>query len=165
MDAWLEDSVASDRTGVQTYGSWLEEQQKLTWMVLLVFGAVESVLAIVAALALAILSYLFFNQRREEFGTLHALGHSRRWLVWRTVGETATIVALAWLIGAAVCAAGLSYMWTSVYAPGGLDLDLLNPAPWLYTLPMPLAVVVVSAGLVIWMLSTLDPVSIIERRS
>jgi hypothetical protein len=44
-------------------------------------------------------------------------------------------------------------------------VDFLNPAPWLFTLPMPLAVVAVSTGLVAWTLSRLDPVSIIERRA
>jgi hypothetical protein len=81
------------------------------------------------------------------------------------MGEAVTVIALAWLLGAVVCLAGLVYMRTILYGPYGLDLDLLNPAPWLFTLPMPLAVTAVSAGLVVWMLSRLDPVTIIERRS
>ena len=165
LDAWLEGYVASEQTSVQTYGIWLESQREMTRMVLLVFGAIEGVVAAVAAIALAILSYFFFNQRRREFGTLHALGRSRRWLVLRTMGEAATVIALAWLIGAVVCLAGLVYMRTILYSPYGLDLNLLNPAPWLFTLPMPLAVTAVSVGLVVWMLYRLDPVTIIERRS
>jgi ABC-type antimicrobial peptide transport system permease subunit len=131
---------------------------------LLLFAIVEGVIALVAAFALAVLSYTFFAQRREEFGILHAMGHSRHWLVVRTVGEAVSVVAVAWLLGAAACVAGLAYMQTNVYAPKGLTLDLFSPAPWLFTLPMPLAVVAVSGGLVAWMLARLDPVSIIERR-
>jgi hypothetical protein len=41
----------------------------------------------------------------------------------------------------------------------------LSPAPWLFTLPLPLAVVAVSGGLVSRMLRKLDPVAVIERRS
>jgi ABC-type antimicrobial peptide transport system permease subunit len=111
-----------------------------------------------------VLSYVFYGQRQEEFGTLHALGHSRTWLVRRTVREAVTVAAVAWLLGAAVCLAGLVYLQTSLYAPKGLSLDLFSPAPWLFTLPMPLAVVAVSAGLVAQILSRLDPVSVIERR-
>jgi hypothetical protein len=92
------------------------------------------------------------------------LGHRRPWLVLRTVGETASVVAASWLIGAAVCMAGLIYVQAVVYVPMGLSLDLLNPAPWLFTLPMPLAVVAVGTGLVARMLSRLDLVAIIERR-
>ena len=67
-------------------------------------------------------------------------------------------------MSAAVCVAGLLYMQAGLYAPKGLTLDIFNPAPWLFALPMPVTVVIVSAGLVAWMLSRLDPVSIIERR-
>jgi hypothetical protein len=52
-----------------------------------------------------------------------------------------------------------------VYAPKGLGLNLFNPIPWLFTLPIPLAVVVASTGTVARMLSRLDPVSIVEGRS
>jgi hypothetical protein len=73
-------------------------------------------------------------------------------------------VTVAWLMGALICGIGLLYMRVNVYAPKGLALNLLNPGPWLFTLPIPLAVVSTSVGLVTWMLSRLDPVSIIERR-
>jgi len=164
LDGWLEENIASEQTRVRTYDTLMSGLRQDTWILLLAFAVVESVIAIVAAIALAILSYTFFAQRREEFGILHAMGHSRRWLVLRTVGEAVSVVAVAWLVGAAVCAAGLVYMQTNVYAPKGLTLDFFNPAPWLFTLPLPLAVVAVSGGLVAWMLARLDPVSIIERR-
>ena len=50
---------------------------------LAMLGALESVIAVIAALALAMLSYTFFSQRQEEFGVLHAMGYSRWWLVLR----------------------------------------------------------------------------------
>jgi ABC-type antimicrobial peptide transport system permease subunit len=164
MDAWLREDVASERVAVETYDAWQEGYREMIGMMLGIFGGVESVVAIVAVIALAVLSYIFFSQRKEEFGTLRAMGHSRQWLLWRTVGETVTLVSLAWLIGALVCMAGLIYMQTAMYAPRGLALDLFSPLPWLFTLPMPLAVVAVSGGLVTRMLARLDPVTIIERR-
>jgi hypothetical protein len=164
LDAWLEQNAASSQTAVLTYEASLRRHQQGTWRMFLQFAVVESVIAVVAAIALSVLSYIYFSQRREEFGTLHAIGHSLQWLVRRTVGETVTVVAVAWLIGAAVCLAGLVYMQADMYATKGLTLNLFNPVPWLFTMPMPLAVVAISAGLVAWMLSRLDPVSIIERR-
>jgi len=164
LDAWLEESIASEQTSVQTYGTRLSEHREVTLVMLLLCAVVESVIALVAAVALGVLSYIFFAQRQDEFGILHAMGHRRLWLVLRTVKETVGTVTVAWLIGAAVCIAGLICLQIGVYFPIGLTLDLLNPAPWLFTLPMPLAVVLVSAGLVAWMLSRLDPVSVIERR-
>ena len=67
-------------------------------------------------------------------------------------------------VGAGFCIVGLICAQASIYGPKGLSLDLGNPAPWLFTLPIPLAVVLASVGTIGWMLSRLDPVSIIERR-
>jgi hypothetical protein len=164
LDAWLEGSVASTQTLVQTYDALSREADQVTRSVFLLLAAVESVVAVVAAIALAALNYIYFAQRRDEFGILHAVGHSRPWLVFRTTKETISVVAAAWLVGAALCMAGLVYTQTNVYVPAGLRLDLFDMSPWLFTLPIPLAVVVASAGTIAWMLSRLDSVSIVERR-
>jgi ABC-type antimicrobial peptide transport system permease subunit len=164
LDTWLEGNVASTQTLVRTYAAQLRELEQVTRSVFLLLAAVESVVAVVAAIALAALNYIYFAQRRDEFGILHAVGHSRPWLVFRTTKETVSVVAAAWLVGAAMCIAGLVYAQASVYVPAGLRLDLFDMSPWLFTLPIPLAVVAASAGTIGRMLSRLDPVSIVESR-
>jgi hypothetical protein len=52
-----------------------------------------------------------------------------------------------------------------VFVPRGLQIDLLNPLPWLFTLPIPVAVFLASGATVARMLGRLDPVSIVERRT
>ncbi|MDY7079829.1 MAG: FtsX-like permease family protein, partial [Chloroflexota bacterium] len=131
---------------------------------MVLFAAVESIIAIVAAVALAVLNYIFFAQRREEFGILHAIGRSRPWLVLRTVKETGSTVGLAWLVGAAACVLALSAFQALVYTPRGLNLDFGSFAPWLFTVPIPLAVVIAGAGTIARTLRRLDPVAVIERR-
>ena len=122
------------------------------------------IIAIIATTALIVLNHIFFAQRQEEFGILHAVGRSRPWLILRAAREGGSVVAAGWLIGAALCVVGLICAQANVYGPRGLSLDFFNPAPWLFTLPIPLAVVAASAGTVAWMLSKLDSVSVIERR-
>ena len=95
---------------------------------------------------------------------MHAVGRSRPWLLLRTTRETISVVAIAWLIGAVVCVVSLMYAQTNVYAPMGLSMNLFSLSPWLFTLPIPLAVVAASVGTIGRMLSRLDPVSLIERR-
>ena len=121
-------------------------------------------IAAVAATALAILNHIFYSERKEEFGLLNAIGRSRSWLVMRTVKETGSVVGIAWPIGAAVCLVGILIAQSTIYAPLGLNLNLFNPAPWLFTLPIPLAVITVGVGTISRTLSRLDPVSVIERR-
>jgi ABC-type antimicrobial peptide transport system permease subunit len=165
LDAWLEGNVASPRTLVQTYGALLGELDQVTRSVLLMFTAIESVVAVVAVIALAALNYIYFAQRRDEFGVLHAVGHSRPWLIWRTMRETVSVVTAAWLVGAVLCIAGLIYAQANIFVPAGLRLDLFDRSPWLFTLPIPLAVVLASVGTIAWMLSRLDPVTVVERRA
>jgi hypothetical protein len=74
------------------------------------------------------------------------------------------VVVVAWLLGAVICLAGLVFMQVALFAPKGMSLDFASPAPWVSTIPLPLAIIAVGAMLVVWMLSRLDPVSIIERR-
>ena len=165
MDAWLREEVNPELVEAYTF-DWMRTNYRLLVLILLaVFGVVEVVIAIVAAVALAVLSYVFFAQRREEFGVLHAIGHSRPWLVLRTVRETASTVGVAWLLSALVCGIGLVGVQFGLYAPRGLSLNFFNPVPWLFTLPIPVAVIAASGGLVARMLRRLDPVSVIERRA
>jgi len=165
LEAWLEGHVASAQTEVDTYDSVRRGVQQTTLALIAVFTAVESIIAIIAAIALAALNHIFFAQRQDEFGILYAIGRSRPWLVFRTVKETGSAVGLAWLLGAVICMVALLAVQNAVYAPRGLSLDLANLMPWLFTLPIPLAVIAVSSGTISRMLAKLDPVAIVERRS
>ena len=164
LDSWLEKSVDSTQTRIITHAIIEREYREMTTSTVLTFAALECMIAAVAAIALATLNHIFFSQRREEFGILNAIGCSRRWLVLRTIKETGSVVGIAWVVGAVLCGIGLLGMQSLVYGPRGLTLDFFSPTPWLLTLPIPLAVVVASAGTIAWTLSRLDPVSIIERR-
>jgi ABC-type antimicrobial peptide transport system permease subunit len=176
LDSWLEGtdddddgggarpSVDSTRTRVITYSIEEREYREMTTSVVITFALLECMIAAVAAAALATLNHIFFIQRKEEFGVLNAVGRSRWWLVLRTLKETGGLIGVAWAVGAALCGIGLLSMQRIVYAPRGLNLDFFDPAPWLLTTPVPLAVVLASAGTIGWMLRKLDPVAVIERR-
>jgi len=164
LDDWLEKNMVTARTEVLTFAAKFRQLQQSEQGSLVLFAAFESIIAIVAAIALAVLNYIFFSQRQDEFGILHAVGHSHGWLVLRAVKETASVIAVAWLIGAAVCLALMVFAQANVYAPAGVRMDLFNLGPWLFTLPIPLTVLAASTGTIARMLSKLDPVSIIERR-
>jgi ABC-type lipoprotein release transport system permease subunit len=164
LDAWLLDNVDSTATVVLTYDKEWRRFQQTRVGGLQVLGMVLSLVAAIAAAALAVLNYIFFSQRRDEFGVLHAVGRSRRWLTWRAGRETLVTTTAAWLIGAALCVGVVLYLQLAVYVPRGLSMDLTSIAPWLFTLPIPLAVAAASVSTIGWMLRQLDPVSVIEGR-
>jgi ABC-type antimicrobial peptide transport system permease subunit len=124
----------------------------------------EAILAIVAATGLAVLSHVFTSQRSTEFGVLNALGYPRRLLVWRVLKETAFTTCIAWGLSVIVVMAGIILTRSLIFAPLGLKFDLFNITPWLYTLPIPVAVLSISVITIARTLSRLDPVTIIEQR-
>jgi ABC-type lipoprotein release transport system permease subunit len=164
VEAWLEENIVSSRVAVQTFGTSYSALKDFSRFTMGFLALTESILALVAAGALAILNYLFVTQRRDEFGVLYAVGHSRAGLIGRTLRESAGIAGGAWGVGAACCLALVLGAQIGVFAPRGMSLDLFNPLPWLFTLPIPLAVVMASASTISWALSRLDPVAVIERR-
>jgi len=164
LDAWLEESVASAQTNVTTYDVEYRKHRQIVQGLVLVFAVVGCVTALVSATAMATLNYIFFAQRREEFGILHAVGRSRLWLILRTMKETGSVITIAWLAGAVICCIGLICFQALVYVPKGLSVNFINPVPWMLTFPIPLTVVAVGTGTIARMLHNLDPVAVIERR-
>jgi ABC-type lipoprotein release transport system permease subunit len=164
MEIWLEKTIASPRVRIETLGSSYRFWRTIVRTAQATIGIGSAILSAVAGLGLAIMNYIFVTQRRDEFGALHAVGHSRAALIARTLWESVSIAVVAWLAGAAVCIVGMFYAQAALYTPLGTSLDWTNLAPWLHTLSIPLAVVVASAGTIAWALSRLDPVAIIERR-
>jgi ABC-type lipoprotein release transport system permease subunit len=165
VSVWLEQNAKTSLTDVRTYENEIKEFNDVMSSISTAFAVIESLIAIVAAIALATLNSIFFNQRREEFGILNAIGRSRPWLIVRTLRETSVTAFIAWLIGALVSLIGLILLQVFVYTPMGLNVDMGNITPWLFTLPIPLAVVIVSVGSIGHMLFKLDPVSIVEMKS
>jgi len=163
VEAWLEESIASPRVSVTTFRKNYQTHREGERDGLQIMVLTEAFIVTVAIIGLSILNTIFFTQRRDEFGILYAVGHSRTRLLTRTLRESVGVVSVAWLVGAALCVAFLFYQ-SNVCVGMGSRLDLLNIRPWLFTFPIPLAVVAASTGTIARTLSKLDPVSIIERK-
>jgi ABC-type antimicrobial peptide transport system permease subunit len=164
LDDWLENELAGVDASVLTYDREVSRVQEKAQQDMLAMALLQSVIAIVTAIALAVLNYIFISQRQAEFGVLHALGYGRLRLVRRVVWETAFTTGTAWVLSAIIGMTWMLYLRFAVFAPLGLTFNLFNITPWLYTLPIPVVVLVVTAGTTVRTLSKLDPVAIIERR-
>ncbi len=163
MDNWLEQDLASQAVEVWTYRRDNAYAQEARHSLIITLALLESVLATVAAITLVVLNTIFVSQRQSELGILNALGFSRLRLIWRTVRETVLTTGTAWIVSILLCAIGLIYQ-TMTFTAMGLSYNWANPTPWLFTLPIPIAVLLATSGTVAWTLSRLDPVAIIERR-
>jgi ABC-type lipoprotein release transport system permease subunit len=164
VDHWLESELAGPDAAVLTHRQQMAGLRQNARSQMLAMALLESVIAIVVALALAVLNHILVSQRRSEFGVLHALGYARRQLVGRVLRETAFTTGIAWGLSATVTLSGMLCLRFVIFAPLGLTFNLFHLAPWLYTLPIPVAVLAVTASTTARSLSGLDPVSIVERR-
>jgi ABC-type lipoprotein release transport system permease subunit len=164
LDNWLENELAGGGVSVLTHRREVTRVRQSAEHQMLAMGLLQSIIAMVTAAALATLNYIFISQRQSEYGVLHALGYGRVRLVGRVLGETAFTTGAAWALSAFVAMGGLLYLRFGVFAPLGLTFNLFNLTPWLYTLPIPVAVLAVTGATTARTLSKLDPVSIIERR-
>jgi ABC-type antimicrobial peptide transport system permease subunit len=164
LDDWLEMELAGIDASVSTYRQEVDRIQNKARQDMLSVALLEGLIAVVAAIGLAVLNHVFTSQRHAEFGVLHALGYSRLHLVGRALRESAFTTGAAWALSAVVALAGMFLMRSAVFAPRGLTFGLSSLTPWLYTLPIPIAVLAVTTGTTARTLSALDAVSIIERR-
>lgn len=164
MDEWLENELAEKDAMVVTYDKEVSRIQTKAKQDAASIALLEAILAIVAATGLAVLSHVFTSQRSMEFGVLNALGYPRKFLVWRVLRETAFTTCIAWGLSAIVVMLGMILTRSVIFAPLGLSFDLFNITPWLYTLPIPVAVLSISIITIAMTLSRLDPVTIIEQR-
>ena len=164
LDDWLENELAGEDASVLTYRQEVARVQGKARQDMLSMALLEGIIAAVAAIGLAVLNYIFVSQRQPEFGVLHALGYGRRQLVGRVLGETAFAAGIAWGLSGVIGLSGMLLLRYAVFAPLGLSFDLFHITPWLYTLPIPMAVLAVTTGTTARTLSKLDAVSIVERR-
>jgi ABC-type lipoprotein release transport system permease subunit len=165
LDDWLEGEFAGSDISVLTHRLEVSRIQQEARQNMSAIALLESLIAIVAALGLAVLNYIYTSQRQPEFGVLYALGYGRRKLVGRVFGETSTVIGVAWVISALVSILALFVLRFGLYEPRGLSFDLINFTPWLYTLPIPFLVLLITTLSTARTLSKLDPISIIERRA
>jgi hypothetical protein len=164
LDDWLEKELAGDDVFVRTHRQLVSRDEARARTQILTIAFLESLIACVAAIVLAALNYISVSGRKAEFGVLYALGYGRRRLVGRALGEAAFTTGAAWVFSASLFLLGLLLLQFGLFEPVGLRLDFANATPWLFTLPIPVAVFAASGISIAWTISKLDPVSMIERR-
>jgi ABC-type lipoprotein release transport system permease subunit len=164
LDNWLENELAQQNVSVWTYRQEITRNLNEARQNIFSVAFLEIGLAVVAAIGLAILNYVFASERQIEFGVLYALGFDRQQLVRRLLGETTYIIGITWGINALLFSGAIVGLRFGIFQPMGLTFKLFKLTPWLYTFPIPIAVLASSALTTLRMLSTLDSISIVDRR-
>lgn len=149
---------------VRTYSTMQAELQSEFQTLDLLLWAMNVVTILVIALSIALINIIFFMQRANEFGLLAALGYSRTRIIAKTFMESVGMVVIGWGIG--VVFAELVYRIVNqlVFKQAAYGLTVFEWRTILFSLPVPIAVIMFSTVTVLWKLVRLDPVAIIEKR-
>lgn len=131
----------------------------------IIFNIVLAVIVTVISTSIGLLQIIFFMQRANEYGLLAAIGYSRFFIIRKSVFEVAVIVMGSWVIGLLGTHIMFTILNNYLYIPRAyLPLTLFNPALLIYSLPVPVVISIFSLVPIVWQLTRMDPVSIIERR-
>ncbi|UCH60359.1 MAG: ABC transporter permease [Anaerolineales bacterium] len=164
LDNWLENELAQQNVSVVTYRKEIAQNKNTARQGMFSIALLEIGLAVVAAFGLTILNYVFTSERQMEFGVLYALGFGRHQILRRLLGETTYIIGIAWGINVLLFLAAIVGLLFGIFKPMGLTFSIFKFTPWLYTLPIPIAVLASSALTTLRMFSKLDAISIVDRR-
>ncbi|MCW5936514.1 MAG: ABC transporter permease [Fimbriimonadaceae bacterium] len=164
LDKWAFDRLQGERARVFAFFRLERETDEMFRILYSILNVVIGLLVVVITIMMAMLINIYHSQRLQEFGLLQALGYTRKWLLRRTLGETALVVVVGWFLGV-ICAFGLLQIVKSILMdPRAFMLDPSDPAALSYTLPVPAAIFLAAAFSVVARFRHVDPVSIVERR-
>ncbi len=163
VDDFLRQTIRSSRTKVFTHHLLKEKvarDQGLLYMV-----GIPLVLLVTAAITLVIgaINRLAFLQRLTEFGTLHAVGRSKKWLTCRLTLETAGLALAGCALGILLAMGGMTFLSAAIYAPKGYAYSPFQVTAFPYVLPIPLAVIGFTLFTAARALRRMDAVAIVER--
>jgi ABC-type antimicrobial peptide transport system permease subunit len=116
----------------------------------------------IVTLCVSFLYYLYFFQRRPEFGMLEALGLTMPMIISRAFREIFKINLLGFLLGSATTYCGAWFLNNTVLNKCGLPLVLLDPSYPGRLLPIPLVITFCSLIPVWRILTKADPIAMIE---
>jgi ABC-type lipoprotein release transport system permease subunit len=156
------DSLPYQGLDVRTLNSVTVEQEEANQSVKTILTLINMIVITIVSLCSGFLCYIYFYQRRAEFGLLNAIGYTRQRIINRAFAEVSGINMIGFLVGAflgLLCAFVLDIL---VFTPKGQLLVVWDLQYLLQTFCIPLFVTLFSI-IPIWrMLKRLDPIAILE---
>lgn len=164
LDRWAEESLKGKKAVVFTYPT-LEKETAETFDILFqILNLVVALLVSVITLMMGMLINIYLGQRVAEFGLLQAMGFTKRRLARRAFVEALIVVLFGWILGIAVAWCLLFLVKGTLMDPRGFYINPLDAKAYLYSLPVPIAILFAAAVTVFWRFRRFDPISVIERR-
>lgn len=164
LDRWAEKRFKGERAQVFAYHQIEKQSDEMFSILYQILNVVIATLVLVITLMMGMLINIYQSQRLVEFGLLQALGYTKRQLVGRVLKETVSVVVFGWSFGVGIAFLLLRVVKAILMDPRAFALNTLDPTAFLYTVPIPVAIISVATLTVISRFRRFDPVSVVERR-
>jgi ABC-type lipoprotein release transport system permease subunit len=164
LDLWAEEAFRGKQARVYAWHILVKETDEMFGILYSILNVVILTLVSVITLMMGMLMNIYFSQRVQEFGLLQALGYTKKKMLSRVLLETILVVIGGWILGTFVSFSLLSLVKAQLMDPNAFALDVFDPAAYRYTIPVPIAILLVSAATIIAKFRGFDPVGIVERR-
>ena len=164
LDKWAYESFKGERAQVFAYFRLEEETSKMFTTLFVILDIVIGTLVLVITVMMGMLMNIFQSQRLVEFGLLQAIGYTKRQLIRRVVSETVAVLLFGWAVGLAIGYGLLELTKSLLMDPKAYALSTWDPVAFKYTLPVPIAILLVASMTIYFRFRKFDPVAVVERR-
>lgn len=164
LDEWSIEHFKGSRAQVYAYRLLEKDTDEMFSVLYRILDVVIATLVLVITVLMGMLMNIYQSQRLIEFGLLQAIGYTRAGLVRRVLRESLWVIAVGWLVGVLVSFSFLILAKTTFMDRRGFELSVLDPMAYLYTVPIPLAIIAVATLTVVFRFRKFDPVGVVERR-
>lgn len=164
LDKWTYAAFKGERASVLAYFDLSNDTDLMFRTLYKILNVVIGTLVLVITIMMGMLINIYQSQRIIEFGLLQALGYTKKQLIQRVVWENVLIVAIGWVLGVAVSYGLLLLVDRALMYPNAYALETFDTQAFVYTIPTPIAILVVATLTVVLRFRRFDPVGVVERR-
>lgn len=164
LDRWAFDAFKGERASVLAYFDLNKDTDLMFRTLYRILNVVIGLLVLVITIMMGMLFNIYQSQRLVEFGLLQSLGHTRAKIVARVLAENAIVVVLGWVLGVAASFGLLAGVDRALMRPNAYALHALDPHAFVYTVPVPIAILAAATATVLARFRRFDPVGVVERR-
>jgi ABC-type lipoprotein release transport system permease subunit len=164
LDTWAIEAFKGERAAVLAYQLVNRDTDNMFDTLYKILNVVIATLVIVITIMMGMLINIYQSQRLVEFGLLQALGYTKRQLLSRVLRETVMVVVFGWALGIATSYWLLVLVDNMLMKPNAFAFRTWDMGAFTYTLPVPVAIMIVATLTIVLRFRKFDPVGIVERR-
>lgn len=164
LGKWAVDFYSGQNVRVLTFDQVEADTDTMFSILYRILNVVIGTLVVVITLMMGMLINIYLSQRLQEFGLLQAIGYTKKEIISRVILENLIVVFGGWVLGSITAFGLLTVVQKTLMEPSAFALNALDPMAYLYTIPVPCAILGVAIATVVRKFRSFDPIGIVERR-